>query len=272
MRRGLVGWRQHRRREAVLEALATERAQDAREARELLEVVVDATPAALLVLDATSGSCAPTAWPSASTAARLVGGRCYDALAGPQRALRGVPGPRDLRDGARVHTASGVHTDPRTGEVLAVESHPLRLPDGQDYVLLVERVVTEQKKLQARLLHQEKMAAFGLLAAGVAHEMGNPLASIEAQLQLLDEGRLGGRRRPRRGHGAPGGGPARAASCARWWTSRGAAATRRRWSPCSRWCGDALRLLRHDPRMRARHARARSSTPRRRRCSWSRTT
>ena len=50
--------------------------------------------------------------------------------------------------------------------------------------------ITEQKKLQARLLHQEKMAAFGLLAAGVAHDMGNPLASIEVQLQLLDERRL----------------------------------------------------------------------------------
>jgi signal transduction histidine kinase len=57
-------------------------------------------------------------------------------------------------------------------------------------VLLVERVITEQKKLQTRLLHQEKMAAFGLLAAGVAHDMGNPLSSIEVQLQLLDERRL----------------------------------------------------------------------------------
>lgn len=78
------------------------------------------------------------------------------------------------------------HTDARTGEVLSVESHPLRLPDGEEGVLLVEQVVTEQRKLQARLLHQEKMAAFGLLAAGVAHEMGNPLSSIEAQLQLLE--------------------------------------------------------------------------------------
>jgi signal transduction histidine kinase len=78
------------------------------------------------------------------------------------------------------------HTETRTGDMLSVESHPLRLPDGSDGVLLVEQVVTEQRKLQARLLHQEKMATFGLVAAGVAHEIGNPLSSIEAQLQLLD--------------------------------------------------------------------------------------
>jgi len=87
----------------------------------------------------------------------------------------------------RARTFSGPHTDPRTGEVLAVESHPLPLPGGREYVLLVERVITEQQKLQARLVHQEKMAAFGLLAAGVAHDLGNPLSSVEAQIQLLDD-------------------------------------------------------------------------------------
>ena len=39
-------------------------------------------------------------------------------------------------------TVSG-HTDTRTGEVLSVESHPRRLPDGRDGVLLVEQVVTD---------------------------------------------------------------------------------------------------------------------------------
>lgn len=51
----------------------------------------------------------------------------------------------------------------------------------------VLRDVTEEKATQAQLLIADRLASIGMLAAGVAHEINNPLAAVMANLELAED-------------------------------------------------------------------------------------
>ena len=61
-------------------------------------------------------------------------------------------------------------------------------PGNSGLVLLIEDV-TETRVLEDQLVHSERLASIGRLAAGVAHEIGNPVTGIACLAQNLREDR-----------------------------------------------------------------------------------
>ncbi|WP_051296589.1 ATP-binding protein [Anaeroarcus burkinensis] len=78
--------------------------------------------------------------------------------------------------------------DLRTKELISLNQELLatneQLQSNNDKL---DGAYSELKNMQAQILQQEKMASIGQLAAGVAHEINNPMAFVTSNLELLEE-------------------------------------------------------------------------------------
>jgi len=97
---------------------------------------------------------------------------------------------RDSPDSATLYRVPLVsnHGGQKRSLLLNVGIAPFKTAEGaQDGWIIVLEDVTDRANLEEQLRLSEKMAAIGLLAAGVAHEVNTPLTGISSFTQMLLE-------------------------------------------------------------------------------------
>jgi two-component system NtrC family sensor kinase len=109
---------------------------------------------------------------------------CHQAIHPPDETATNCPARKAFETGRLHKTLISVPGEGGGERALEIFSSPIRGPGGTvDQVVEVVRDITERQRLEATLLHSEHLASMGMLAAGVSHEINNPLASIATAIE-----------------------------------------------------------------------------------------
>jgi two-component system NtrC family sensor kinase len=122
----------------------------------------------------------------------VVGKLCFEALYGRDSVCPGCLVEKMFFRKEITHRINREWDETGEASEWTIDAYPI-FDDENDVVkaILFERDVTEKNRLETIIAQSEKLAAVGQLAAGIAHEINNPLTVILANAQLLQRDILG---------------------------------------------------------------------------------
>ena len=186
----LVPWLAHAERARQLEVEVALRTQQIDEQRRFIERIIDSLPVGLYVVDREYRI---QAWNrkretgmQGVSREEAIGRTIFEILhrQPAETAARRVRSTSSAAGASRRRTSSPPRAATRARS--ASRRFPMRLTDaGVTHVIAIGEDVTEWRESQERFAHAEKLAAIGQLAAGVMHEINNPLATISACAESL---------------------------------------------------------------------------------------
>jgi len=122
------------------------------------------------------------------TREQVLGRSCHElTIHAEERCPLDCPVKQVLETGQPLETVHQHVIDGRVRQ-FQISAAPLRRPNGGIFeVVVVTWDITHRVELEAQIRHSEKLATVGQLATSFAHELKNPIAGINATMQILEE-------------------------------------------------------------------------------------
>jgi PAS domain S-box-containing protein len=109
----------------------------------------------------------------------LIGEKCYHAYYHKNKACKDCPSIKTISQQSNLRGEIFLKSGKHNGRYYEWTTSPIRDAWGKVCeVILLMRDVTDRKEYEYKLMQADRMAAVGFLAAGIAHEINNPLTSI----------------------------------------------------------------------------------------------
>ena len=121
----------------------------------------------------------------------LIGRYCYEISHHQDAPCEGSDHPCPLRQTLRTGKPSQtthVHRGPKGNELFySISCHPI-FEDGEIVAVVeISKDITKDINMQRRMMQQQKLVSIGRLAAGIAHEINNPMTTILTTAMLIQE-------------------------------------------------------------------------------------